>query len=428
MHRKAQITIFALAGFFVLLFGAFFFYTNKVKESELLSLDRSSFDSYPVKVYVETCLKNTAEDGLLLIGFQGGYYRPSSIHLKYSSFDIPYYHYDRKNFFPGISILEQELAGYVNGNIDSCLKNFGPLKTAGFSIESLEPKSKFIIAPNEVLVEADFPVSLRKDGATAKLERFQAKIDFDLHGIYNLAKGISEQQANNEDYIPIGYLIDLASANKFNFELIYFDNTSVIYSLIFNETNKPYFFNFAVKYSWLSNQSQKLFIGEIPNMKALVGEKFVYYLKNNAKDVAYHAYTDLFKISESGLIEFIPEDKDKGNHLILIKASDRSGNTDTEFMKLKIATENEPPVLSKIPNQIVSAGQLFSYKAIANDKDGDPIFYNIESLLGGLKIGTLSGEIKFTPQPKDIGNHTVKVIVVDIKGSVSEQTFNLEVK
>jgi len=78
LTRKSQLTFFILIGFIILFVMGFLFYINKqvtgykTKKETQLSQD-ATFDIIPIKSYVDTCLKKTADDGMKLLGEQGGF-------------------------------------------------------------------------------------------------------------------------------------------------------------------------------------------------------------------------------------------------------------------------------------------------------------------------------------------------------------------
>lgn len=439
MQKKGQIGIFIVIGFVIFIAAGFIIYLNsssKVAAPEITEVSESSLASLPVKSYVESCIKNTAREGLVYIGLQGGYYQNPPIFEDYSLLSIPYYFYLGTNHFPSIEVIEKELSKYIVDTLPYCIDDFKSFKEIGYIIDysntTITSTSK--IRSDDVSVAVIHPVKIKKDEEGSEIKEFLSTVDIKFKDTYSILEKIAFEQQKDTGFMPIGFIMDSAVLNNYTFEIINLEGGSVIYTLIFNNikiNNEPYIFDFAVKYDWSSiNQSQpKVVLYDTPNMTAVVGEKFIYHVKAFGNNIVYKAYTGLFDIdSSSGLIEFTPKELDKGLHRIIIKVVDSEGNEDLKFLKLTIVAENEPPTIKKIANQTVNMGQTFFYKVDASDPNGDTLLYNVETSLSNFKIHPLSGEINFKPESSQRGNYTITVVVVDIKGSTDKQTFKLEVK
>lgn len=439
MRKKGQIGLFIVIGFVLVIAAGFLIYTNansKVKEPEIKQSFELSLVSVPVKSYVEACIQNTAKEGLLFIGLQGGYYNNPPLFESYALLSIPYYFYLGANHFPSLESIEKELSQYIEENLPYCIDDFKSFNEIGYKISysnsTIKANSRIGLENINLLIQ--YPISINKNNDISELKEYSSDINFNFNKIYSIVKYIILEQEKEKDSMPIGFIMDSAVTNNFIFEIIYPKDDSVIYTLIFNESkinNEHYIYDFAVKYDWASlNQSQsKVILYDMPNLTAVVSENFIYHVKAFGDNLIYIAYTDLFNINTlTGFIEFTPKEADKGVHRIIVKVKDENGNEDINFLKLTIVAENEPPVLEKIEDQTAKIGQNFYYKSKASDPNGDTLLFNAETSLPNFKIHPLTGEINFKPEANQAGNYTISIVAVDIKGSTDKQTFRLEVK
>ena len=77
-HKKSQTTIFMIIGLIIIMGGVFFFYsTQKIPkpfEPEIkIVQEQIPVEFNPVRDYAASCAYSVAEDGLKIIGNQGGY-------------------------------------------------------------------------------------------------------------------------------------------------------------------------------------------------------------------------------------------------------------------------------------------------------------------------------------------------------------------
>ena len=95
MKKKSQITLFIILGIVVL--GLFFFIfitPNKDINSNVVAFEKSTINNY-----ITSCLKQTSEDALFLLGKQGGNINPES-YLESNDFRISYLYKNEETNVP----------------------------------------------------------------------------------------------------------------------------------------------------------------------------------------------------------------------------------------------------------------------------------------------------------------------------------------
>lgn len=110
MHdKRGQLTVFIIIGIIILVAGALFYFVEE--RTSVFNPDVIiPGEAAPVKEYLDQCIQNTAEKGLIIIGQQGGYIdiperiqRNPSSYLSYDPFNIikiPYWQYKSESRIP----------------------------------------------------------------------------------------------------------------------------------------------------------------------------------------------------------------------------------------------------------------------------------------------------------------------------------------
>src|SRR3989338_760944 len=324
MRNKAQITIFILFGFILLIGFSFIAYTNNgVKETEIEKVSVAPFDITQIKLYVE-------------------------------NFNLPYYVYENLDFSPSISDIEKEISKYVDNNLKSCLKDFEKFKKQGFEIKQGEIKYDTAIERSSVLIKVDFPIAIKKEDKTIKLNEFKIKIDSPLSKIFNLTKEMVVIQLEDIDSVCLSCLYQLTNRNNLYLDIFDYDDSSLIFSIKdynIKEDNlikSPYTYNFAIKAlniscdnfvgtddmffiemcadNLIKNLSKEIQIEDIPNFQVKFSEQFYYKVHALGTNLSFDDYSELFDITNNGIINFTPNFEQIGNHSLWIGVKDILGN------------------------------------------------------------------------------------------------------
>ncbi len=116
-------------------------------------------------------------------------------------------------------------------------------------------------------------------------------------------------------------------------------------------------------------------IEQIPPQRAKVGELFS--LQINASDsdgdpLTFSTDTNMFNISDQGLINFTPISADIGSHLINITVTDGKSN-DTNILNLVVTGVTQPPIITSITDRItIFINETFKINVTACHPDLDP--------------------------------------------------------
>ncbi len=156
-------------------------------------------------------------------------------------------------------------------------------------------------------------------------------------------------------------------------------------------------------------------------------------LQVNASDpdndtLTYYDNTTMFDINPStGLISFTPNQSNVGNYSIMINVTDDANNVFTTF-DLTIYN-NSVPGIDLITDQVVEESSLFQITVNGSDSDADNLTFqtNYSAMINPVWSNATSATFSFTPYQYNVGNHSIKVTVLDEHGASNFTIFNLSV-
>ena len=131
---------------------------------------------------------------------------------------------------------------------------------------------------------------------------------------------------------------------------------------------------------------------------------------------------DLFVIDpHSGLIEFTPTNEQVGNWSVTITVTDGEGERDSTLVKFIVTNINDPPRLVPLDMQVMTEGEPYSLKLMANDPDLETRLVDadvkvdrdealtFEGGLHGWEVNPVTGVFNYTPTNDDARNRTLSV-------------------
>lgn len=223
MKRKSQITLMIVIAVFILAIAALAIYAAnyfKKNSNEPLVFERASIEGY-----ISNCIKKTAEDGLNQLGKQGFAVDSSRI--------------------PGIEDIQNQLADYMNKNLNSCLNDFKDLKKEGWDVEEGIVNAKAQINEQDVGFDIDYPIKVTDRISTIIFDRFAVKLNVRLKYIHELAGKIVEFKFKHNKEV------DLTALNEYDLEVTIFPDKGYFVYVIDDPKspimNEPYRFILKIK-------------------------------------------------------------------------------------------------------------------------------------------------------------------------------------
>jgi len=235
--KKAQLSLLIILGVVVLI--AFILVFMLVSGSKAQKLP---FESDSAKGFVESCITQTAEDGITLLGKQGGRIILKDYVLA-PKFGISYAVKANAKTLPSIPKMEDELSLYIKNNLNFCLEDFDSLKKQGWTVEKGEFSISASINAQDVGIRVSYPLVFSLKDQRISLDAFSVSLPIRLKHIRDSADAIAQFYLSNNS-------ADLRYHNSAGLNTTIFPYKGALIYRFTDESsligNKPYEFFFAV--------------------------------------------------------------------------------------------------------------------------------------------------------------------------------------
>jgi YD repeat-containing protein len=185
----------------------------------------------------------------------------------------------------------------------------------------------------------------------------------------------------------------------------------------------------------VTSQPQDLAPGitSTPRVSAVVGQLFAYDLEATDPDhdpLVFSLVTAPRGMSinpELGTLRWQPDSAQLGPADVAVQVLDAQGATSTQRFQVSVRSTDTPPVITSTPPTEGAAGVLSTYAVRAEDHDGDPLTFRLQTPPAGMTIDPTTGLLHWTPSAADVGPNTVTLLADDGLGGTATQTFTLVV-
>lgn len=249
MHKRGQVTVFIILGILILLVvgSIFLFISDSAKRSaevEAEKVQQAIQMSASIKSYVESCLNNVGTKGPYFIAKRGGYFNlPDKFFNEFPP--TAFYIYDNKELIPTREDVGEELSKYVDAQIEYCL-DFSSFK--GYEIEISSSKTSSIIGKNNIEINMELPITIKKGDTVQKLNDFQIFLNENrLAKSIVVANNITKQISNNPENLCFTCIFNVANQNDFDLIIDSYDESTYLFQLNDKASNKDFTLNFAIK-------------------------------------------------------------------------------------------------------------------------------------------------------------------------------------
>ena len=218
MNKRGQVAFFVIIGLVAIATILVGFYARDYVVKNILKreLDENIVVPErikPVQNFVLSCIKETGERAVELVGQQGGYttiprdpYGLIQLNLIsnaltiYGNNQIAYWFYEQPNKVqlrqvPTENNIEEQISVFVENNIIDCLNNFRDFNE--YEIQQGDLKANTILDQNEVSFSIDFPVEIKIQDFEFKIDKFSQKINSPLLELYESANEIFDKLDTN---------------------------------------------------------------------------------------------------------------------------------------------------------------------------------------------------------------------------------------
>jgi len=202
--RRGQVTIFIIIAIVIVAGVIIYFSLNFSSKANVPT------ELVPVYDYFLSCLEESAREGVVLLGTQGGYietpdfvsgssFMPFSSQLNFFEAGIPYWMYVSGNNLiqeqvPTLNSMEAELGTYVGERIVDC--DFTDFEVAGYDVYVENGDVEVRIDPLQASFEIASPLSIFKGETSAVIVDHGIELDTKLGKFYDLALDVYSYQQN----------------------------------------------------------------------------------------------------------------------------------------------------------------------------------------------------------------------------------------
>ena len=325
--KRGQISFFIIAGFIlaVLLVTIVLF-----QESPLV--DPTKPISYVnLNRIVESCLDETAKEGLIQFGLKGGQIYQGKT-FNNLIMETGYGLKQGLVFIPDENEVKNQLTKFIEDNILLCYnKSFSAIKAYDF-LKINEPVVQVEILENSIEFQMDPNINYISETENVKLNQVRKEYNLNLRKILNISRSIIET-IRLQDIVPFATLTNIDDDLEVNVQTI--SQKVVLYSIY--DSSQDYLFRFVVDIKDIENYNLPPEVEEIPAQEVGVNESFVYEViavDPEGDEISYEAITTLFEM-DGNLIEFETDESMIGEHNIPIIVSDEE-NSATTYLELVI--------------------------------------------------------------------------------------------
>jgi len=221
LKKKSQLTLFIIAGFLIFITViAIFYITEYVTREQLaaqqLSAQQFNDDVEAIKNYVQSCVRDTGYDALIMLGNQGGYIDTPEL-IRHTG--TSYWYLDQLNIQPLLEEIRDRYETYVDENVHLC-SDFDIFRNQGFEIRAEDVSTEVDFATETVFMNVSYPLTIKKGDFEKEIDYFYKEYNIRFRKMYELAS-----QINYRHFNP-----------RFNV----YKPLELVYSLDFDVSNTPY--------------------------------------------------------------------------------------------------------------------------------------------------------------------------------------------
>ena len=215
--RKGQITIFVIIGLvlLVLIMIFFAFKDSIIEQAGKVGIVRGlamTQEAIKVQSDLAGCVKGVAEEGVILMGVQGGYAvfdsRVKHTDKQTTQDFIPYFgtvssyldenasyagtaysYFEGKNLVPTKKLIEQQLASFVTRNMEKCKRRYTDIDVTYGDVNTLA-----VIRDEKISLKLDMDVKVKKGGTESGFKNFNTDLPVRLGTVQNILSRLVEKQ------------------------------------------------------------------------------------------------------------------------------------------------------------------------------------------------------------------------------------------
>ncbi len=236
--KKAQMALFIILGI-VLIFivAAAYLSVRSFGEKPII------FEKGSIQMYMDGCLKESAEEGIILLGKQGGRIALKD-QVKSPSYGISLWLKENKTLSPSVEGMEQEIGSEIEKNIKACVNGFDDFTSRGWKVEQGEFSAQVMVNRDDVSISAQFPITIIRKEESIQIGKLSAQVPVRLSQLHEAASEVAQFSKERNNRIDLTYL----NSQDFNTTIFPYAG-AIIYRFTDEKSrigNAPYEFYFAI--------------------------------------------------------------------------------------------------------------------------------------------------------------------------------------
>lgn len=253
-NKRGQITIFIIAGLLILIGASLTFYLIDKGEEKAEIEEAAEIPALmqPIQQHVDSCIKQISEEALIVTGYQGGYNILPELSTAELEFNTAYYFHEGNNIMPSIETVQQQISDYVDEKLNLCLKDFEVFQGKGYDITAGTINTNTVIAANNVVVNVDLPLSIKKGDVVQELSKFIYRTPhLNLKAAYDISANLTQEQVLDPDSLCLRCISELADSNNVLIDIVDVEENSILFTITDENSvikDRPYLFRFVFKY------------------------------------------------------------------------------------------------------------------------------------------------------------------------------------
>jgi hypothetical protein len=326
-QKKGQVTLFIILGIFILLFFVLIYFgADTIVEDFYTPVTESAGES-ATKTFVASCIQEVTNDAIIVAGASGGIIYPDEesklLATEYTV--ITYVMYNNQETISREKI-EDDIARYVEENLDVCIDSFEGLIFDSYDIHSKnEIDADVSIGKYGIDIELYYPLTITSITETTTIDDFYTGLDSSLGDLFDTALLLAE---NHNEIL----LIDPLEETTYTKTTYPFDATTTIYTLL-DEDNLLAFI-FAVGNEHLSSPPELAYISPIT---LRYGQMWYYQLHATDIDNDVEVFSsdhEYFSVGKNGYIETIVPPP--GAYVVEFTVVDKEGSEDSQEVTITV--------------------------------------------------------------------------------------------
>jgi len=247
--KKAQVTVFIIIGVVILLIGILVFsFRHQILESsiakKLLGTSAAKERISLEKEKISRCIENVIIEDIYEIGENGGYSRlivgPS---LMYLNISYRYLVYNSESLLPTKEDLINELEKTINFDINTrcpleIVPEDGTEIKYGIGVVNLD------LSKGIAKAVVEWPIDITALNLTQRVDKFEFEYEIDLEKYLNITEDIIKTDLAYMPSVCLTCIAKIGDANNVEITISHHDN-NVVYTVIDNTLERPYYFAFA---------------------------------------------------------------------------------------------------------------------------------------------------------------------------------------